>query len=224
MLKQADYDRYITALTAPEPARGRLLALYAFHSELAKLPMNVSDPAIGFIRLAWWREVLAEIREGKPARPHEVAQAITKEGLPLDDLEELITGYEADIEQPQAEDLSELKTRIHNTTGRLNRIALEILGASDADTRKASDALSLAWGLLGVIRAEREGRNALPPDATLREVETAIAAALKEVKTIQKSPEAKPLFLLVPIAAYHLRHRHRGFGYYMALLRGMLFQ
>lgn len=224
MVRTSDYDRYLTALSAPEPARARLLALYAFHAELAALPLSVSDPTIGFIRLAWWREVLAEMREGKPARPHEVAQAIARERLPLDTLEELITGYEADVGEPQAASFAELQDRIRNTTGRLHRAALRILDVADAETVRAADALSLAWGMLGVLRAERGGHDIIPPDVTGAEISAYINTLLAEIKAIRTVSQAKPLFLLVPLARYHLRRPQRGFGYYLALLRGVLFQ
>lgn len=63
-------DRYLAALLAPRAVRGDLIALAAFAAEIARVPDLVSDPAIGEIRLAWWREHLergnAGVRTGNP--------------------------------------------------------------------------------------------------------------------------------------------------------------
>src|SRR4051812_33620013 len=62
MIRKADYDRYAAALFAPVDARPHLLALYAFHHEIAKTAERVSQPIAGQIRLQWWREAVEELR------------------------------------------------------------------------------------------------------------------------------------------------------------------
>ena len=57
-------DRYLAALLSPAPARPALLALAAFSAEIGRVPfVAANEPAIGEIRLQWWREAL------DPARP-----------------------------------------------------------------------------------------------------------------------------------------------------------
>jgi phytoene synthase len=56
-------DRYLAALLTPEPARSALLALAAFCAEIGRVPfVAASEPAIGEIRLQWWREALDPAR------------------------------------------------------------------------------------------------------------------------------------------------------------------
>ena len=58
--RSGEPDRYLAALLAPPDARPHLLALAAFSSELARVPSLVTrEPAMGEIRLQWWRDALA---------------------------------------------------------------------------------------------------------------------------------------------------------------------
>lgn len=56
--RELDHDRYLAALLAPSSARDGLLAIAAFHGELARIPASVSEPTIAAIRLQWWRDQL----------------------------------------------------------------------------------------------------------------------------------------------------------------------
>jgi phytoene synthase len=73
-LKARDRDRWLACLYAPASARPGLLALFALDCELAQLVASTTEPMLGEIRLAWWRERLAELDAGKaPAQPLLVA-------------------------------------------------------------------------------------------------------------------------------------------------------
>ena len=51
-------------------ARDGLMALAAFHGEIARIPLTVRESAIGDIRLQWWRDALltpASSATGNPA-------------------------------------------------------------------------------------------------------------------------------------------------------------
>lgn len=215
IVRKTDYDRYIATLFTPPKLRERLFCLYALNAEIAKLPFSVSEPTIGLIRLAWWREALEEILGNRP-RKHELVAELYAEHmhkpLPITELQELLDGYEADIENPVTESLDELKTRIRNTTGKLNQIILKELGANE-DAEK----LSLGWGLLGVWRMVKSGKEALPQDVSLlKTIATEAKQALVEAKV-----KTKLLRIQKVIAQYELttHHPHRGLGYYLAILR-----
>jgi phytoene synthase len=61
------YDDYIAALLAPRASRPALLTLAALFGELNRIPMQVSDAALGEIRLQWWRDAFARgARTGHP--------------------------------------------------------------------------------------------------------------------------------------------------------------
>jgi phytoene synthase len=75
-LQREDEDRWLSSRYAPKVARERLIALYAFNLELAKVRTIVSEPGLGAIRFQWWREAIGELAVNTPARKHDVVQAL----------------------------------------------------------------------------------------------------------------------------------------------------
>lgn len=69
-VREADRDRYLAALYAPEDKREALLALYAFNAEIASVRDRIREPLPGEIRLQWWRDLIdggdAEQASGSP--------------------------------------------------------------------------------------------------------------------------------------------------------------
>lgn len=96
-----DPHLHATALFAPEPARSRLMVLYAFDVELGRAAAASQEVLIARMRLQWWRDVVAAARGGRPAPAHEVAgplaRLLTAGELPGDDLEALIAAREAEL-------------------------------------------------------------------------------------------------------------------------------
>nr|WP_243446053.1 squalene/phytoene synthase family protein [Polymorphobacter fuscus] len=69
-VRQRDRDRYLSILYAPEPVRPALFALHGLDLEMAHVVAGTTDPMIGAIRLAWWREALEGLDDGVvPAQP-----------------------------------------------------------------------------------------------------------------------------------------------------------
>lgn len=69
-VRHRDRDRYLSVLYAPAPVRPALFALHGFDLELASIVSGTSEPMIGEIRLAWWREAAEAIDRGVvPAQP-----------------------------------------------------------------------------------------------------------------------------------------------------------
>ena len=81
LLRARDEDRWLAAQYAPPALRRRLVALYAFQSELRRVPQAVSEPPLGEIRLQWHREALQEIRDGKPPRRQPIVEEMAAAGL-----------------------------------------------------------------------------------------------------------------------------------------------
>src|SRR6266566_7089286 len=75
LVRKHDYDRYISALFAPERVRAHFFALYAFNYEIAKIAETVHNPVAGQLRLQWWRDAVDEIYSGTRGRT-EVLQAL----------------------------------------------------------------------------------------------------------------------------------------------------
>ena len=61
-------DRYYAALFAPADARDDLIALAAFTGEIERIARQVSEAALGEIRVTWWRDAFLEPRRKRPLR------------------------------------------------------------------------------------------------------------------------------------------------------------
>ena len=97
LVRRVDPDRWLSSrFITDAQARADVVALYAFDHELARAPKVASNPLIAEIRLTWWREVLDEIHDGKPARAHPaaraLAEAVRRRGLAREPLEAMIDG------------------------------------------------------------------------------------------------------------------------------------
>ena len=77
LLKRVDPDRWLSSrFIGDRLARADVVAIYAFDHELGRAPKVASNPLMGEIRLAWWREVLDEVYEARAVRQHPTAQAL----------------------------------------------------------------------------------------------------------------------------------------------------
>ncbi|WP_266064598.1 phytoene/squalene synthase family protein [Brucella intermedia] len=75
LLREADRDRYLSVLYAPEDRRSGLAALYAFNAEIARIRELVHEPLPGEVRLQWWRDLINGEARGS-AEAHPVAAAL----------------------------------------------------------------------------------------------------------------------------------------------------
>ena len=73
-LRLRDRELWLATLHAPALARPALTSLFALDCTLAAIPPAVSEPMVGAIRLAWWREALEALDHGPaPDEPHLIA-------------------------------------------------------------------------------------------------------------------------------------------------------
>lgn len=150
--RRHDHERYLACLFAPADRRDALLAVLAANHEIAKTAEVVSDPAIGRIRLQWWRETFDGIDAGRP-RHHEVAvplaEAVLRHGLRLDRLRAIVDAREADLDAEPPASIEALEGYAGATAGELHAALAEMLGADPA----AASETGTAWGLIGLMRA-----------------------------------------------------------------------
>ncbi|RKQ71528.1 phytoene/squalene synthetase [Litorimonas taeanensis] len=152
-LEQADPDRYRSSLFAEPGVRERLILLYAFHLELARIPELVSEPMIGQIRYQWWRDVITEIYETETVRKHEITTPLRALFLEFDIprywVDQLIDGRERDIDPRPFSSLSDAQDYCAKTSGVLMKIAVKLCGV---DPQAAVETMGTAWGLTGLAR------------------------------------------------------------------------
>lgn len=183
-VRRHDPDRFACLLFAGPPGRRGLVALHAFHLELARLRDQVREPLLGAMRLQWWREGLEGIMAGNPRlQPVAVALADTaaRHALPSALLADMIDGRERDFDGSAFASLAELEGYVRGNAGVLGAAAMAVLGG-DAAAQDAARAAGTAFGLVGVVRAlpfhATQGRWLLPDDLMAREGATRDTALL----------------------------------------------
>ncbi len=155
LVRSGDQDRYWSALLAPEPARSDLLALYAFHLELARIPDQVSEPQLGEIRLQWWRDALQAALDSETA-VHPVlaalAQAASRHQLPASTLAGMIDAFSFDLNDELMPDFPALETYLDATSGGVFALGAQMLGGNRADCGPLAAKAARAYGLAGLLR------------------------------------------------------------------------
>lgn len=235
MVRQMDYERYLTTLFAPRRARPALWSLLAFNLEIARTREIVSEAMIGHIRLQWWREVLEAAAGDGPVRAHEVVEPLTaaiRSGrLPVPLLAEMIDGRERDLDDHPMETMDDLLAYADKTGGALAeamRVAAD-LRAIDEAARRAARNLGRGWALTGLLRAAgfhaAQGRQFIPrlllgaSGANLRDVlerrnspgvrdavAQIVGAARMELEPVTAVGGATgAVFLLKPVASAYLQ-------------------
>ncbi len=157
-VRTCDRERFVTALLAPAACRPRLMVLYAFNVEVARVREAVREPLAGAIRLQWWREVVEGGRPAGETAGHPVAAplgALLAAGiLPTPPLLRLLDAREHDLEAAgEFADLDALAAYAAATSGGLTEAALALLDAADPETLAAGRAVGTAYALAGLLRA-----------------------------------------------------------------------
>jgi len=169
-VRRLDHDRFLSTLLAPADKRARLVALYTFNAEIARVREMVSEPMLGQIRLQWWRETIESIANGE-ARGHEAAEALLAafgpDGIDTAGLISLIDARERDLDDEAFETMSDLITYCEATSSNLMVAAAK--GLSPVKAEQAAEILKpagIAFALTGLLRAlpihASQGRLYLP--------------------------------------------------------------
>ncbi len=158
-----------------EPRRRQAItALYAFCREVDDVVDECPDPVVSRSKLAWWRNEVGALYEGRASHP--VTQALTTSlkhfFLPQEQLLEIIEGMEMDLEQVRYADFKALHLYCYRVASVVGLLAAEIFGYRERQTLKYAHDLGLAFQLTNIIRDvgedARRGRVYLPQDELAR--------------------------------------------------------
>ena len=239
-VRRFDPDRYFATLFAPAEKRPLLFVLYAFNHEVARAAETTREPMMGEIRLEWWRETIAEARQGRPrAQPVAVAlvELFARTSLMQGELEALVDARSAETLPAPFADLSALELHVQATASQLMRLAATVLDpAAEVDvlTREAG----VAYGLVGILRSipfhAVRGRCFLPADLlaanglapadllsprhrqgvanVISVITQAAAAHFGRARQMQIPKLLLPAILPASLAPYYLRHITRSRG------------
>lgn len=157
LVREADRDRYLASLFAPDETRPHVQALYGFNVELTQARERTSDPALGEIRLQWWLDAVKDVYRGTtPAHPvlEALAPAIEHGSLPLDAFRNMVEARRFDLYDDPMPDLATLEGYLGETSSALIQLSALVLAGADA-LRSADVAghAGVAFGIAGVLRA-----------------------------------------------------------------------
>jgi 15-cis-phytoene synthase len=184
-LRALDPVRHVAALFVPEPKRDAIAALYAYRAELARIPLLVSEPLPGEIRLQWWRDVVTHDRDGEAAG-HPVGAgllaAMAAHRLPIGPLAAMAEARITDLYHDAMPDMAALETYLGETESGVIQMAAMVLDAdAAAGSADAAGHAGMAVGIAGLIERlpwqMRRGLCLLPADM-LAAVGTDAAAIL----------------------------------------------
>jgi phytoene synthase len=208
MLRSHDRDRYLSTFFAPDDKRAHLMALYAFNAEVTRVRDQVSDPAIGMIRLQWWRDAIENGSGGGHPVAEALFSAIEAGGLPSQALLDLVTAREFDLFQDRMPGLTELEAYLGETHSRLIQMAAMILDRDGA--AKATDAAGLAGVAQGLalILGDPRHRDPFLPEGmdvprAISHAEKRLAEAMALLPALPKS--ILPAFLPVSLTRTYLQ-------------------
>ena len=155
LVREADKDRFLATLFAPQRCRRQLYALYAFNVEITLVRERVHEPMPGELRLQWWRDALAG--GAGPARAHPIAAAfidtVVRARLPVQSAVDLIDARGFDIYDEAMATLADLETYARRTASVIIELAAKILGNGAApDIADLARHAGIAYAVTGLLR------------------------------------------------------------------------
>ena len=154
LVRNADRDRFIATLFAPERNRDALYALYAFNVEVAHVRDRAREAAPGEIRLQWWREVLQGERHGEATASPVAASlldAIERHRLPVDAMLALLDARRFDLYDEPMRTIAELEDYALRIESALIAMAAQTLGADAAAAARPAGIASALTQLLAAV-------------------------------------------------------------------------
>ncbi|MBA2127545.1 squalene synthase [Hyphomicrobium methylovorum] len=164
-------DRFYAALFAPAKVRPDLIAAAAFDGEIAHIARQVTDPALGEIRMAWWRDALHRAEEGAELSGSPVldafADVVRRHRLPLSMFSAYFDAHMDALFADAPADEAALDTQFQAIDGTPLRVSLQILtGVPDEGSREllndAARAAGYARTAIELPYALAAGRSPLP--------------------------------------------------------------
>jgi phytoene synthase len=169
--RSGEPDRYIAALLAPAAVRADLIAIAAFAAEIAHIGLMVTrEPAMGQVRLQWWRdafEMPEALSTGHPVADA-VRAAVRRHGLAEERFAGIIDAHAADVEPDPFRNDADLDLYLAETHGAVFALSADVLLAGEHPSALAPSiaaagrAYGLARLLLGLGGSIARGRLPIP--------------------------------------------------------------
>lgn len=157
VIRQADPDRYLATLYAPQDKRDALLSLYAFNVEISSVRERVSQPLPGEMRLQWWRELLEagspEMAGGNPVAVR-LLETIRAHSLPVKPFLDMLEARTFDLyddPMPGRNDLEGYCGETASALIQLSALVLDPLAA--ASSGEMAGHAGCAQAIAGLLRS-----------------------------------------------------------------------
>lgn len=156
-LREADEDFWLAAQFVPAELRDRLTALFLLRCEIARVPDLVNEPAIGEMRLQWWREAIAAVPQGHAPKGQPALAAAARarlfEHLPADAFDAAIDARSRLLYEPYFASADQFALWLRAAEGSLWVAALRCAGASPQGG--VSGSVEAAGALFALARESR---------------------------------------------------------------------
>jgi 15-cis-phytoene synthase len=189
-------EQRIVLAYAPAAARAGLAALLALDDALAMLLRTTREPAVGQMRLAWWRESLEQLDVAPPpAQPvlEGLARAVLPQGLTGASLVPIVHGWEVLVEEDAL--AADALRRFGEGRARLFTAAGTLLGAEGDPLAEAGP----GWALADLALHLRDAGEAA-------EARAQASRALEVALARRWSRRGRALGALAHLARIDLRH------------------
>ena len=145
---------YYSFLFLPAERRRAITALYAFCREVDDVVDETSDAQLAASKLAWWRQEIGLLFDGRPQHPvsRALQPALAPYGITAARLNEIIDGMQMDLTQTRYLDFAGLERYCYHVAGVVGMLAAGIFGYTDARTLEYARTLGTAFQLTNIIR------------------------------------------------------------------------
>lgn len=154
-VREADRDRYLSVLFAPEDKRPALFALYAFNAEIAGIRDKAREAMPGEIRLQWWRDAIASGDAAGNPLAAALLEAIAGYGLPVAAFLDYLEARTFDLYDDPMPSRTDLEGYCGETAGAVIQLASLILdrdaAASGGDAAGHAGCAQAIAGLLRLL-------------------------------------------------------------------------
>jgi phytoene synthase len=169
LVRDADKDRFMSALFASASHRRALYALYALDIELARVRELAREPMPGEIRLQWWREVLNGQRPGEESPvASAVLATIKRYRLPSREFADMVDARSFDLYDDPMGSLAELEGYADKTSSALIRLVAQVL--NDGDDPNVAPGVASSARHAGIANAIARLLAAFPRHASRRQL------------------------------------------------------
>ncbi len=159
---------YYSFLFLPPERRRAITALYTLCREVDDVVDEIADKSVAATKLAWWRDEIGRLYDGRPSHPVVLALAphVPVFRIGREQLFEIVDGMQMDLHQNRYPDEVALRLYCRRVAGVVGELAASIFGYQDPRTLEYADRLGLAFQLTNIIRDvgedARNGRIYLP--------------------------------------------------------------